>query len=73
MCNQEIYLKQINELLTIAEQDENYNFIVKDCMHLQSKLHQALTEIEPYHAKFEEKRNKVLEEFKTKRNGGLGL
>lgn len=60
----QIYLNQINELLNITEQDETYNFIIKDCMHLQNKLNQALTELEPYHTKFEENKKKNIEEFR---------
>ena len=70
----DVYVQaEINTLLKIVEVDDEYSFIVKDCMYLQNKLNQALTEIEPYHTQFEESKQKRLEEFKSKRNGGLGL
>ena len=59
-----VYLNQVKELLNIAEQNADYNFILKDCIHLKTKLTQALTEIEPYYIE-QKNAQKKLNNFKN--------
>lgn len=61
------YLKQVEELLTISSQLEEYSFIKKDCMFLQNKLMQALSENKIFHdemlSRREISRKKFREQF----------
>lgn len=60
-----VYLNQVKELLNIAELNQDYKFILKDCVHLQNKLTQALTEIQPYYLQNNKKIKDNLNNFKN--------
>ena len=60
-----IYLEKVNELYALAQEDE-YSFLIKDCLHLKHKLTEAIKLIEPHHQKYLQRREENLKNFKKK-------
>jgi len=62
----ESYLKQVEELLTMSSENEEYSFIKKDCVFLQNKLMQALNENKSFHDEMTRKRELSIKNFKER-------
>ncbi|MBO5954794.1 MAG: hypothetical protein J6Q13_02350 [Clostridia bacterium] len=62
----ENYLEQIEELLVLSSQFEEYSFINKDCMFLKSKLMQALNENKEFHDEMLNRKEMAIIKFREK-------
>lgn len=62
----EKYLKQVEELSVLSCENEEYEFLKKDCLFVKNKLLQALSENYKFHKEMLEMREKAMISFREK-------